>query len=39
MKALALVFLAIMIADGCFQTASAQCAPGAKIYIDPRLVP
>jgi hypothetical protein len=42
MKALALIFLATgaaTLADGCFRTASAQCAPGNQIYIDPRLVP
>src|SRR5208283_3244985 len=42
MNTIAVIFLATvatMLADGCLRTASAQCAPGSQIYIDPRLVP
>ena len=31
--------LLLLIADGFFYSAHAQCAPTDKIYIDPRLVP
>jgi len=34
-----LVVGAAAIADGCLQSAAAQCAAGIRIFIDPRLVP
>jgi hypothetical protein len=37
--ALLLIVTGGAVADGYIQSAGAQCAPGAKIYIDPRLVP
>ncbi len=33
------VALGALFADGSIQTASAQCSPNDKLYIDPRLVP
>ena len=36
---ISLVVTGTMLADGSIQSAGAQCAPDAKIYIDPRLVP
>jgi hypothetical protein len=34
-----ILIVLLMIADGVFYSAHAQCAPTDKIYIDPRLVP
>jgi hypothetical protein len=33
------LLILLIIADGYFYSAHAQCAPTDKIYIDPRLVP
>jgi hypothetical protein len=38
-SALAWVSIIILVTGASFQFARAQCAPGSKIFIDPRLVP